>query len=185
MCYLCEKNPVYEFTNRRKVCKNCFIKYFEKKFLYTIRKYNLIKREERLGYYEKKDFRSVVLKYLIDYFSSRAGNTILKITLKNKNTFDKIVLDDTADFVSKEFFNNILNSDISESKKFSVNYKNNIRPLFLFLDKEVRLYAELKGFKYKEISEKKNKVFLYFDELEKKHPEIKTSVISSYLKLFN
>ena len=43
MCKLCKTKPVYEFTNQRKLCKACFIHWFEKKFLYTIRKFNMIR----------------------------------------------------------------------------------------------------------------------------------------------
>ncbi len=44
MCKQCQTNPVYEFTNKRKICKTCFVRWFEKKFLYTIRRFELIKK---------------------------------------------------------------------------------------------------------------------------------------------
>ena len=66
MCKQCEKNPVYEFTNKRKLCKNCFIDYFHKKILYTIRKFNMIRREDAVGYKKQDDFKGVVLGNMID-----------------------------------------------------------------------------------------------------------------------
>ena len=91
-------------------------------------------------------------------------------------------------------------------------YKKTIKPLFLFLDKEVLLYAKLMNLKFKnkpfknvplkkvpkqnmaervskpkfnlEKKEKEDKITRFVNHLEKKHPEIKNSIISSYLELF-
>jgi len=187
MCYLCETNPVYEFTNKRKVCKNCFIKYFQKKFLYIIRKYGLIKKEEKICFFEKKDFRSVVLRYLLEGFFTKYGNELIEIkNLEGCKPCDKVALEDSADVVSKDFFNKIVNEKNIIPESFLVFDENKkiIRPLYLFLDKEIKLYAGLKNLDYdKKVSE--NNIFDNFiDGLEKKHLELKTSVISSCLKLF-
>ena len=63
-------------------------------------------------------------------------------------------------------------------------YGKTIKPLYLFLDKEVFLYAKLKGLKFKDVSKKKNKLDDFIDDLEKKHPELKHSVVNSYLEMF-
>ena len=41
---------VYEFTNKRKLTKAEFLKWFQKKFLYTIRKFEMVKKNDVLGY---------------------------------------------------------------------------------------------------------------------------------------
>ena len=48
-CKICSEKPVIQLPNSNiKLCKSCFIKYFEKKALRTIRKYNLINRKEHI-----------------------------------------------------------------------------------------------------------------------------------------
>jgi len=57
-----------------------------------------------------------------------------------------------------------------------------IKPLYLFLDKEVLLYAKLRGLKFGDVEEKrKDNISLFIDEMEKLHPEVKQAVIASYL----
>lgn len=185
MCKKCEIEPVYEFTNKRKLCKTCFIRWFQKKFLYTLRKYQMIQREERIGFYEKKDFRGVVLKNLLESFSGKAGSEIKKISQKNKKNFDKLALEDTADYIVKEFSVKIINGDIYQAKKLYPVSNKIIRPLFLFLDKEVRLYAELNNLNFNDLNKNETEISGFIKELESKHPELKTSVVSSFLKLFS
>ncbi len=48
-CMNCQKKPVWQFTNKRKLCKDCFVKYFEKKVFYTIRKFQFISRADKIG----------------------------------------------------------------------------------------------------------------------------------------
>ena len=71
MCQLCKTKPVYEFTNKRKLCARCFIRYFQKKVLYTIRKFNMINKNDIIGYEKSKDFRSVVLEDILKLFAKK------------------------------------------------------------------------------------------------------------------
>lgn len=49
-CKLCLKKPVIKLTNNNiKLCKICFNRYFEKKILKTIRKYDLLDNCRRIG----------------------------------------------------------------------------------------------------------------------------------------
>jgi len=74
MCKLCKTKPVYEFTNQRKLCARCFVKYFQKKFLYTIRKFKMIDvKEDRVALRKGKDFRSVVLEDVLKMFCEKSG----------------------------------------------------------------------------------------------------------------
>jgi len=72
MCKQCEKNPVYEFTNKRKLCKNCFIRYFQKKVLYTIRKFKMAQSGSVIDYENGKGFREVVLEDVLEMFVEKA-----------------------------------------------------------------------------------------------------------------
>ena len=46
MCKICQENPVIIVQGDRKLCKGCFIKYFEKKVFKTIRQYKLIDKKD-------------------------------------------------------------------------------------------------------------------------------------------
>jgi uncharacterized protein (TIGR00269 family) len=49
-CKNCKTNPVITLTNSKiSLCKNCFIKYFEKKVLKTIRKFRLIDKKDNIA----------------------------------------------------------------------------------------------------------------------------------------
>ena len=63
-------------------------------------------------------------------------------------------------------------------------YNNIIKPLYLFSDKEILLYAKIRNLIFKPDKQKFDKIILFVNDLEKKHPEIKQAVLNSYLKLF-
>lgn len=238
MCHQCQTNPVYEFTNQRKLCKTCFIHWFYKKFLYTLRKFGMVKRGEIIGYFKKNDFRSAVLEELLKMFSAKGtiklvnlslppahnknarssltrvnlnsvNNKISQANLKSINTFKnfqlkqnkiiKIVLEDTSDSVSDKLIHSVFEGDLSKLKERPIEDKI-IRPLYLFLDKEILLYAMLKKLNFKEKkyfihlplsqmkevlskAKPKDKISNFIEELEKKHPEIKHSIVNSYLEI--
>src|SRR3989344_2059644 len=49
MCKQCKLNPVITFpSNNIKLCKSCFIRYFEKKVRKTIRQYSLIEKNDKI-----------------------------------------------------------------------------------------------------------------------------------------
>ena len=175
MCKLCEIKPVYEFTNKQKLCKNCFIHWFEKKFLYTIRKFQMISKGDVLGYKNKKDFRTVVLIELLKMLVKKSP-----IKINNKK-FTKKAIADTLDIVSKEIIDNLVKQRFKQ--KLKPVDKKIIRPLYLFLDVEVLIYAKLKRLKFNKIKKEKDKWFDFVEDLEKKHPEIKRAIVNSYLEL--
>ncbi len=170
---------VYEFTNKRKVTKKEFLKWFQKKFLYTIRKFNMIKQNDVIGYSKKNDFRSVVLEDLLEMFVEKS---YIKLVKSSKAT--KFAEASTADTESDKIVHEIFNGDFSKLKENPVQGKI-IKPLYLFLDKEVLLYAKLKKLKFKTIKIKQNKISKFVEELEHKHPEIKHSIVNSYLEIFS
>jgi hypothetical protein len=181
MCNQCEKKPVYEFTNQRKLCKSCFISYFQKKFLYTLRKFEMTKKGDVVGYENKGDFRNVVLEDLLKMYSSNNFVQIVKLPSKKKIT--KKVLNSTIDSESLGIIQGFINEKKINLNKFSPVKIKEIKPLYLFLDAEVLLYAKLKNLKFKKIQEKKDKISNFISELEQKHPEIKRAVINQYLEL--
>ena len=190
MCQLCEIEPVYEFTNKRKVCRKCYIKWFNKKILYAIRKFSMIKKGDIIKLSKKKDFRNVVLSEVLKNYSSKY---YAEITFHEKGKkYIKIALPDTTDLIAEKIIKEVMKGNITNLKKIYPVYKKNIRPLFLFLDKEVLLYARLNGLKYskkdlnkeRKVKVKKDEISNFIDKLEEKHPEIKRAIVNNYVDIF-
>lgn len=181
MCKLCETNPVYEFTNQRKLCKTCFIHYFEKKVLYTIRKFNMIKSGDIIGYKKGNDFKSAVLEKVLNFLFEKSSFKIVKLPNKRAN---KTAINSSLDSEADEVIGDIINGNSSKLKKELPIEKNTLKPLYLFLDEEILLYAKLKNIKFIEKKSKKNKIENFLDEFEKKHPEVKRAVVNSLLEIY-
>jgi len=179
MCKKCETHPVYEFTNKRKLCKDCFIKYFQKKVFYTIRKFGLIKKDECVAYGNGNGFREVVLRNVLHLFSGKAPINLIKKSSKKK--YDKLAVASTTDLESEKILEGIIKGDVKKIKFKPVEGKI-IKPLYWFLDEEVLLYAKLLGLKVKE--EKTGATFI-LDSLEREHPEIKRAIVKGFLEMSN
>lgn len=181
MCKLCETNPVYEFTNQRKLCARCFVNYFQKKFLYTLGKFNMIKQGDVIGYKKSNDFKGVVLEYLLNFASRKYNFTLVKLPKKA----DKIAVDSSLDSESENIVNTLIKGNSLKLKKNLPVEGKIIKPLYLFLDEEILLYARIKklGFS-RDVLGKKNKIENFLDEFEKKHPEVKRAVVNSLLELY-
>ncbi|MCL5018687.1 MAG: hypothetical protein M1416_02905 [Candidatus Pacearchaeota archaeon] len=181
MCKLCEKKPVYEFTNKRKLCARCFVNYFQKKFLYTLRKFNMIKQGEVIGYKKTNDFKGVVLEYLLKMANEKSNFTLVKLP----NKTDKIAIDSSLDSESENIVTSIIKENASGLKEELPVGEKIIKPLYLFLDEEILLYARLKklGFS-RDIKKRKDKIENFIDGLEKKHPEVKRAVVNSLLEIY-
>ena len=172
---------VYEFTNKRKVTKREFIHWFQKKFLYTIRKFKMISQNDIIGFENKGDFRGVVLENLLNLYTEKSQISIVKLPSKK---ITKIAVPSTTDTEADKIVNILVKNNISKLKDVGPISGKIIKPLFLFLDKEVLLYAKLMKLKFKKSKEDKDKLSIFIDNLEEKHPEIKHSIIKSYLELF-
>lgn len=183
MCYLCEIKPVYEFTNQKKLCKTCFIHWFEKKFLYTIRKFKMIQKHDVIAYSKENGFRDVVLENLLNMFTEKAPVEIIEVGFKKK--FNKKAIASTIDLESSEIINILFNKKFKGFEKLKPIDKKIIKPLYLFLDEEVLLYAKLKNLKFKKEKFKETKLIDFVKNLEKKHPEIKRGIVNSCLELYN
>ncbi|MFC1681995.1 hypothetical protein ACFL0X_00040 [Nanoarchaeota archaeon] len=180
MCQLCKTKPVYKFTNQRQLCKTCFTRYIEKKFLYTIRKFKLIKKQEKISTTNSNDFRNTVLKHLLKMFAEKS-------TIKLTNSARKIAHPNTTDTEANKIIQEIIKGNTKNLKKYSPITKENsktiIKPLYLLFDKEVLLYAKIKKLKYKMSETKQDKIQKFLNSLEKKHPEVKQAIIQAYLQL--
>jgi len=181
MCKLCNEKPVYEFTNKRKLCKNCFLHYFQKKILYTIRKFNMIKREDVVEYEKNNGFKGIVLEYVLKSLVFRIGFELVK----SGKRANKIASASSIDSEAENIVKTLIKGKIGELKKDLPTENRIIKPLYLFLDEEILLYAKLKNLKFRKVKEKKDKIKNFEDEFEKKHPEVKRAIVNSILELYN
>jgi len=184
MCKLCELKPVYEFTNQRKLCRRCFAKWFQKKVLYTIRKFSMINREDIIGYAKSNTFRNAVLEDVLKMFAEKTNVELVK--LPSRKRFTKFAFPSTTDSKAYDFVSRLINSKIkiNDLNELLPKGKIVIKPLYLFLDKEVLLYAKIKRLKFKRGKKVFSKIEKFIDESEKKHPEVKRAIVNSFLKLY-
>jgi len=224
---------VYEFTNKRKLTKAEFLKWFQKKVLYTIRKFEMVRNGDVICYKNSGNFRDAVLEDILKMFAEKADVRLVKLFSPTQFAIPlvhhqpiprEIAHPPPSNFLSPLFINNYLNpktnyyhkiahhinkikpikiaisstTDTEADKLIHILVKGNaknmkelapvckktIKPLYLFLDEEVLLYANLKKLKFRKMKEKKDEISVFIDELEKKHPEIKRAVVKGYLELF-
>jgi tRNA(Ile)-lysidine synthase TilS/MesJ len=140
----------------------------------------MIIQNETIGYYSKKDFRSVVLESALKMFAEKARVKIFKLPAKT----DKIAVAETLDTIGEKIIDFVINGKIQELKEKPVEGKE-IKPLCLFLDKEVLLYAQLKKLSFNKLKENKSDISEFINKLEEKHPEIKNAIVKGYLDVFN
>jgi hypothetical protein len=142
----------------------------------------MINKEEVIAYENSGNFRDVVLEDLLKIFSEKSRISLIKLPSKKK--FTKKAISETIDSNSIKIMQFITENKISQLKNLSASDKSIIKPLYLFLDSEVLLYAKLKNLKFEKIVEKKTNWSFFIDELEIKHPEIKRAIVNSYLELY-
>ncbi|MBI5148054.1 hypothetical protein HZA33_00050 [Candidatus Pacearchaeota archaeon] len=176
MCKKCKTNAVFVMINGRKLCKNCFIHYFEKKILFTIRKYNLLRKGNKI-FIDKGRYTTI-----IEHIFRKLP--IYKIS-KIKTKTDKILLSTSIGNIACQIILNQLKKK-QEVKQLMPKYKNTIKPLYLLLDKEIELYAKLNKIKINKQKDKDKlgvQVRNFLNDLEKKHPEIKYAAVNAFLEI--
>lgn len=141
----------------------------------------MIKNGDVIGYKEKKDFKAIVLKEILNFTSNKSNFKIVKLPNKNAN---KIAVNSSIDSEADNISKNLIEGNASELKRDLPVERRIIKPLYLFLDKEILLYAKIKKLKFRETKVKKNKIENFLDEFEKKHPEAKRAIVNSLLELY-
>jgi len=127
-------------------------------------------------YYNQKTIYALILEDLFRLYSEK---TRIKFT-NNRDKATKIATDDSIDSEADEILDDLINKKIKNINPVDGKI---IRPLYLFLNEEILLYAQLKGLKSKSEKRKKSNISEFLDDLEKKHPEVKRAVVNSYLIL--
>jgi tRNA(Ile)-lysidine synthase TilS/MesJ len=142
----------------------------------------MIKHGDVIGYEDKEDYRQVVLKEILKMISKKGYVEIMKMPTKKKVT--KIAMSNTTDIESKKIIYELIKGKSKNLENVKSVNKKNIKPLYLFLDKEVLLYAKLKNLKFSKVKkEDANKINKFVNDLETKHPEIKWAIVKGFLEV--
>jgi len=170
VCQKCKTQSVYEFTNKAKLCKQCFAGYFEKKIFRTIRKYEM-SLSSITG--DKNDVRHKILKIILNK---------IKINRKSKNSASIKNLND----FSTEIISSIMAKNIPALKKSLPKTKTAEFPLYFTSDREIMLYAGLKRIKGS-IKRKENKmqkeINSLFNEIENNDRDVRHAVVNAMAKI--
>ena len=74
-CKKCIEEPVFEFAkSKESLCASCFIKYFEKKVLKTIREYELVSPNDKIGVAVSGGKDSMSVLYILRQLQARIRN---------------------------------------------------------------------------------------------------------------
>lgn len=170
-CQKCKTQSVYEFTNKAKLCRECFISYFEKKILKAIRKYQM--NFLRIAG-DKNDVRYKILRIISGKIKiHRESKTKITTSIKNLNDF------------STEIISGVMAAGF-EMKNFLPKIKNKEFPLYFISDNEIMLYAGIRGIKGS-IKRKENKmqkeINSLFSELEKSDKDVRHAVANAVMKV--
>jgi len=161
-CKLCKIQPVWKFTNQRHVCSGCFVKYFEKKVLSTIRKYNM--PIYNIGCYNiGESLKAKIINNIIKGLPQRKG----KLSVES------------LDEISNTILYSIMYGNTKDLKKLAP--KN--QPLYFLSNKEILLYAKIKKIKGNLKEEKKTKkIDGFIKKIEEKNPDIRHNIVTALLK---
>lgn len=192
-CKSCQTKPVWKFTNKTQLCATHFVRYFEKKIFYTIRKFKLFSRKDKIGIFlENKN--SITALAVMQKFAKRNKNPLIIFKenfseqLARKHKITKIVVGDTLDNEAEEIIMNLLQSRKNKKVKNKKSIPK-VKPLLLLLDKEAKLYYKIKKLhgsffaKQKKQDKLRTEIHKFLCEMEKQHPEIKNAVVKGFVEL--
>lgn len=142
----------------------------------------MISKEDIIGYQNSENLREVVLEDVLKMFADKTDVELVKLPSKKK--IKKIAVSSTIDSNAYNFVSKIINYNIDDLSEIAPKNEIVIKPLYLFLDKEILLYAKLRKLKFKKEKSSKNKIDKFIDKLEVKHPEVKRAIVKGFLKLY-
>ncbi len=80
-CKQCVAHPVYVTLHHERLCKQCFIRYFERKVYKTITKYKMINYKEKIGVGLSGGKDSITCLYVLQKFFEKKGNMFVAIAV--------------------------------------------------------------------------------------------------------
>lgn len=158
-----EKDYVWEFTNQKKLSKSEFIDYFERKIFRTIRAKKILPKDRIIKLKKSNSLNSNVLKEVL--------SKKFKVTTSDK----EVISSDNLSIVAEQTMENIL-------KGIFKSPSSKDKPLYYLSDKEIQLYAKLRGIKGKKRIENK-KIKELFEKFTSKNPDLELNIIHATEKL--
>jgi hypothetical protein len=158
----CGKNIFSE----EKYCDKCFLKIFEKRIRKELQNYKWFKKKEKALIIDDKTTKTKIIKELVQPLIETAQIHV-ETGKKEKKGYRTISPENLEDTAEKFLETTIKNKKLKKDKK--------IRPLQKITDAEINQYAKIK--KLKRYERKKSRIITFLDELEKKNPEIKYSLL--------
>jgi len=116
-CKNCEIKPVYKTLTNIKLCKNCFIKYFENKVFKTISKYKLLQNNKKVVVAVSGGKDSITTLYLLNKYSKKLRNVEIEALAVDEGI--KNYREKTLDFLKKFCKENKIKLKIISFKEFT------------------------------------------------------------------
>ncbi len=174
-CKNCGKKPVWKFTNKTQLCKQHFIRYFERKILKQIRKSGGLSQNYEIIGNSKRDLRIKIIKQLIEKMKKR-------VYRREKRKFNVYNLNDfSIDIIYNQMYKN------NSFEKIKLN-KKQIYPLLMLSDEETNLYAKLtkiKGQINHRYNKEQKEINKLLEKFKKTNPDIRRSVVNGFLAVDN
>ncbi len=197
MCKNCQKNPIYELQNKQKLCRRCFIRYFEKKVLHTIKKFSPIKKEDKIAVLTSNKNTNKnspvllsILKKLREQRQQEKPKSIASLNQTKTKAFTKIATPENLNNTAQKILITLTKKINKTSlKKLSPNIKlskktEQIKPFYFLTEKEINLYSKIRKIKTKNKEKnKKNIISKFLKKTESKHPEINHAIVNSFLEI--
>lgn len=203
-CIKCSRKSQSNFRHIGPLCRECFLKVIEKRLRKDIRASKAIQKNDKIllinneskEYYVGEFLLKSIIKQLpvkIDIKKSKS----LEIPQNISKKYGKIIIPWSLDDEAEEFLNEVVGKNKIKAKNQNKNKKKikkpteskkEIRLLKNISEEEIAFFAKIKRFKYKTAKLKtkygnpvpsRSKTKKMLDELEKKYPGYKFSLLNS------
>ncbi len=191
-CFKCKKKAASIRLGHvpGRLCDGCFLKLIEKRVRKEVRLRKLFSRKDHILILNDKTKESLVSQYLLRSILKHLPVTFLVFEVENRFNISEKKLKTIVktDAVNKIVLPWSLEDEVEYflSKMFGkLEFEKPKKPLRIKLlrnvsDKEIEIFAKIKGFKYKKSKPYNKDIREMLNKLEKKHPEIKFSVLKSF-----
>ena len=154
---------VWRFTNKRELTKKEFLNYLERKVYRTIRKYGMLPAGGVVKVERGKSLNCVVLREIL--------SKKFQLKFSSKPDFSC----DNLSAIAERVLENVLKGEIVVPQPFEdgVGF-----PLYFVSDKEIEVYARLKGLKGAE-RKKNKKVRALIDKFIGKNPDVELNIVKA------
>ncbi len=180
LCLKCQKKESNPETHLSSLCNGCFLEQIEKRVRKELRKSNWIRKNDKVLLIINENKESFVTEYL---FNSILKNFPINVEKEKTETiaskldrYDRIVIPWNMDDEATLFLNEIFENESYDNVPDKV-----VKLLRNVSDKEVGLFAKLKGFPVEEPI--KTNLERAMDKLEKKYPGSKFALIKAKKQL--